>query len=539
MIAQGTRAGVVGERGRLGVRHLPAGLALGAVLLLGLGLRLWGIDYGLPYAYHPDEPFLIGVAWRMFRTGDLDPNFWDYPTLQIYALLVLIALREGLQPYLPVLATPGMEYLLGRLLNVAYAVGTIYLVYRTGSRLFGRWEGVAGAGLLAVAQQHNLMSHFLKVDVPATFFVAATLAAAVALIERPSLGRYALAGAMVGLSAAGKYPAASIAAVVVLAHAAAWRRDAARQLGRLFLAGGASIVTFALACPYTVLNLRGFLAAFSSDIVGWAAAGHDGWDGDVLTTYLRWLFLGADAPMAWLAVLGLALGLSAARWRMPVVLIGLFPFLFIVELTSIWVVRFPWYVLPIYPSLAVLGGFGAVEAGRRLARLTWSSGRGGVHGESARPRAHARATVGARAQVAWAVVALLAVGVQLSRAADESSLLAAEDVRTTALRWIVATLPPGSRIVREGYTPEVPGDRFRATEIWRAIDKEPAWYRDEGVEYLILGNFMNGRYFEDPEKYAAQVAQYRALMNAGTPVARFTGPLLATRAGVIEVYQLR
>jgi hypothetical protein len=172
-------------------------------------------------------------------------------------------------------------------------------------------------------------------------------------------------------------------------------------------------------------------------------------------------------------------------------------------------------VLPIYPSLAVLGGFGAIEAGRRLG------------------------AVGARVQLGWALVVLVAVGFQLSRAADESSLLAAEDVRTTALHWIVDNLPPGSRIVREGYTPEVPGDRFRASDIWRAIDKDPAWYRAEGVDYLVLGNFMNGRYFDDPQKYATQVAQYRALMDSGTLVARFNGPLLATRAGVIEVYKLR
>ena len=39
----------------------PVGAALAAVLLGALALRLWGIDYGLPYAYHPDEPFMIGV----------------------------------------------------------------------------------------------------------------------------------------------------------------------------------------------------------------------------------------------------------------------------------------------------------------------------------------------------------------------------------------------------------------------------------------------------------------------------------------------
>src|SRR5207249_4712198 len=112
------------RRGRSGALALrvPVSLALAAVMLGALGLRLWGVNYGLPYADHPDEPFIVGVAWKMYRSGDLNPGFWDYPTMQMYALLALLAIREGGERWLPVLATPGMEYLLGRLLNVAYAV---------------------------------------------------------------------------------------------------------------------------------------------------------------------------------------------------------------------------------------------------------------------------------------------------------------------------------------------------------------------------------------------------------------------------------
>ncbi|HEY3107519.1 MAG TPA: glycosyltransferase family 39 protein, partial [Chloroflexota bacterium] len=200
----------------------PTGALLAVVILAALALRLWGVNYGLPYAYHPDEPFMMGVAWKMYRSGDLNPHVWDYPTMQMYVLLALVAIREGFQGWLPVLATPGMEYLLGRLLNVAYGVGTVALVYWSGRRLFGRWEGVVGAALLATAQLHSLMSHFLKVDVPTTFWCAAVLAASARLLERPSVGTYALAGATVGLAAAGKYPAATVGVVVVAAHWSAW-----------------------------------------------------------------------------------------------------------------------------------------------------------------------------------------------------------------------------------------------------------------------------------------------------------------------------
>lgn len=511
-------------------------LLLGAILTLAAGLRLWGVDYGLPYAYHPDEPFMIGVAWRMFRSGDLDPNFWDYPSMQMYLLLVFIALRELLSPHLPFLALPGMEYLMGRLLNVAYAVGTVYLVYRSGSRLFGTAAALVGAALLAVAQQHNLMSHFLKVDIPTTFWAAATLAASLEFLGRPTLARYALAGAMVGLTAAGKYPAATVAIVVILSHALVWRARGVHEIHRLVVAGFSAIVAFVLACPYTVINFSGFMAAFRGDIVGWAATGHDGWDGDVLVTYLRWLFLGRDAALSWVALAAMITVIprrsgnldrrdmgsgpsdltpdtaSTTTPALATLLVASFPLLFLAELSLLWVVRFPWYVLPMYPFLAILAGAGAITIYHRISQ---------------------------KRRLAWAAIVLVGASYQLTAAADESSLLASEDVRTTALRWIESTLPPGSRIVREGYTPEINGERFRVTILWRAIDQEPTWYRAESVDFLVLGNFLHGRYFDAPDRYPAQVAQYRALMDGGERIARFEGPLLATRAGIVDVYKLR
>jgi hypothetical protein len=270
---------------------------------------------------------------------------------------------------------------------------------------------------------------------------------------------------------------------------------------------------FALACPYALLDAGGFLGAFRSNVVDWAATGHDGWDGDVLLTYLRWLFLSPDAPMSWLALLGVVLGLIGRRAG-RVALIGSFPLLYLAELSGLWVVRFPWYVLPMYPFLALLGGWGAVEAARRLGGL--------------------RSPLTA----VWVGLVAIGIGAQLLASADESSLLAAEDVRTTALRWIEASLPPGARIVREGYTPEINGERFRVTELWRAIDKEPGWYRAERIDYLVLGNLMYGRYFKEPQKYAAQVGQYRALTARATLVGTFQGPALGGRGAVVEVWRL-
>ncbi|MEW5720581.1 MAG: hypothetical protein AB1817_18295, partial [Chloroflexota bacterium] len=68
------------------------GLVL-AIVIFGLGLRLWGIGFGLPYIYHPDEGLPVSIALRFLRTGDLNPNFYDWPSLLLYLdALVYLAL---------------------------------------------------------------------------------------------------------------------------------------------------------------------------------------------------------------------------------------------------------------------------------------------------------------------------------------------------------------------------------------------------------------------------------------------------------------
>jgi len=54
------------------------------ILFMAFLLRIWGIDYDLPYIYHPDEPGYIIISQNIFKTGDLNPHFFNYPSLFFY-----------------------------------------------------------------------------------------------------------------------------------------------------------------------------------------------------------------------------------------------------------------------------------------------------------------------------------------------------------------------------------------------------------------------------------------------------------------------
>ena len=61
------------------------------ILSAALALRLLGIDFGLPYVFDPDEAVIVNHAVA-FGRGDLNPHYFNYPSLFMYIMFVIYGL---------------------------------------------------------------------------------------------------------------------------------------------------------------------------------------------------------------------------------------------------------------------------------------------------------------------------------------------------------------------------------------------------------------------------------------------------------------
>jgi len=120
-------------------RTRPRRASLLVLLLLGGWACLWGLAFGLPHIYTPDEPAVVGRALVMARTGDLNPHFFTYPhlvyNLQAGALwLTTRAARAWprLMAAYPALRADGVSYLVARGLSVALALLALSCAYGMG-----------------------------------------------------------------------------------------------------------------------------------------------------------------------------------------------------------------------------------------------------------------------------------------------------------------------------------------------------------------------------------------------------------------------
>lgn len=408
-----------------------------AVVVAGLAIRLWGIQFGLPHVYHPDEGFEIYRALRLGMGGfDLDRTgkgglyfilFLEYGAY--YAFLRLTGALGDVADFARRFAEdPSTFWLLGRLTVAVMGAATIALVAWQARQMRGPRAAVLGALFLAFSAQHVEDSHFATVDVPMALF---TFAAVVLIVEdvegRRRLNPWGFA-AVAAFATLNKIPAALIFVPYFVGayFRGGWRgaRGVLRRgtLAVPLLAG----VLFALANPGAWLNWEETLRMLGGSVGG--AAGPTGWSEAPGTN--RWAFyarqLATSQGLGGLALAGLGVALGVRERSRGVVLHAVFIACYLTLLAGSASAHlfYERYVLPLLPGLALFAGLGLDRIAARFA--------------------------GARGHVLAGGVALLVIAAPLAAAMRGSAKLTRPDTRTQAIEWVATNVPAGSHVLLEG-----------------------------------------------------------------------------------------
>ena len=140
------------ERAGRDLGRSATALGLSAVALVALGLRLWAIDHGLPWAYNSDEELhFVPIAVEMLG-GSLNPGYFENPPALTYLLAVVYRLGfadGGFQRAFQ--ADPTTAYLVARMTVALIGTLVVGLVFWAGARFFDRRAGLVAAALVTVA----------------------------------------------------------------------------------------------------------------------------------------------------------------------------------------------------------------------------------------------------------------------------------------------------------------------------------------------------------------------------------------------------
>ena len=387
--------------GRLPWTFLPLLL----ILLVGLGLRLYGINWDSGYGFHPDERDIYMRSGCMYDLlieapghetcgyvrdqpdaepglpdlgtlldpdrSPLNPHWFPLGSILIYALVFF---RSIIELFIDINALD-MRYV-GRTLSALADVGSIFLVFVLGRRMYGHRVGLLAAAFTALAVIHIQNSHFYRPETFSVLFTLASFWAMLRMVERKRLRDSMLLGLMVGLALA---PKVNILPLLVPLAFAYWYRvlDSVdgrwssitadvvqRVLGHAAVAGMVAVAVFFVSAPYAFLDFGAFVSDLSAQT---NMARHAGlWPFTVqyidtppfIYQIQQSSVWGLGLPLgvvAWLGVLFTAVFVLKQRHTLRadlLVLAWVVPtFLFL----ETFEVRFLRYVFPLVPFLILMG----------------------------------------------------------------------------------------------------------------------------------------------------------------------------------------
>jgi hypothetical protein len=485
---------------------------LAALLLACLGLRLWGIKQGLPYSYNVDEATHFVPRAVGFFGHDLNPNYFLNPPGYSYLLYVVFELWFGSADAVARAYTsdPTTVFVVARVVASVLGVAAVWLTYLFGARLFSRSVGVVAAAIFGLAFLPVFYSHLALNDVPALAPVTLSLFGTAGVLRYGRTRDYAIAGIGVGLASATKYTGGITLVCLLGAVAcqmleggeraregengvgrAAWGRRVAVALARLALALAVAVAAFVVANPFSVLDFSAFTNGLSlqASAAGGAVPVKIGANLGGGIGYYLWTFTWGFGWIPSLAAIGGAvLLLVRKKWALAVVLLpATIAFIVFMGTQQRYFGR---WLLPVFPIMAVLAAYAAVE-------LIGAVSRGpGVR----RIPVPIAATAALVLLLAQSVVTVL----------HNDAVLSRPDSRNLTRAWMVANVPAGAKVVIE---PVVPNDW--TTDVGRSLPWTLTGARWNQFNTLLTDVDANGNLLPNGQRRYVVLDQYERTLRPG------------------------
>jgi len=153
-----------------------------SIIFVGFVLRIVGINFGLPYIYTTEEYKVVNYALKMGATKDLNPHFFNYPSLYLYFTLFVSGIYFIIGRIFGVFTSaqdfaysfirnPTGIYLILRTFSVIWSTGAVLMTYLIGKEIYNRRTGLLAMLILAVQPAIVFYAHEIRPSHPSLFFV--------------------------------------------------------------------------------------------------------------------------------------------------------------------------------------------------------------------------------------------------------------------------------------------------------------------------------------------------------------------------------
>lgn len=447
-------------------------IKMAIILLLGLILRIYGVNWDQGFHLHPDERMLIMVAGRINFFKNLNPDFFNYGSLPIYLIkgtsqLIDLIFKTNLSNYQGMLIT-------GRALSIIFDLVTTCLIYKIGQLLFKKSKiSLLSSFLYAVAFFPIQNSHFFVVDVFLNTFTTLLIYLLLKFLivttrVRPHQSCHqliiysALIGIIFAAMIATKFTVIILLPVIISIIFIKLFKHWRKLFFYLIIFHLSFVIFNFFFMPYAYLNFQKFFSDISLQLKMNSDAYIFPYTLQYVGTlpylyYLKNIFLWGLGPViSVLSIIGL--------WLMPKrknILFFIF-YLFYFLIIGRSAVKFMRYMLPLYPFFALLSGYGLYQLYKRYKLLTY---------------------VLITGLLLWTFMFL--------------SIYSITHTRIAASDWIIKNIPKGSTLAVEHWDDRVPlydGEKYNYQELtlYDQPDDETKWQilneKLSKADYIIIAS---------------------------------------------------
>jgi len=462
------------------------------VVITGFYFRTFNINWDNNYYFHPDERAIIMYAsplklptnlGEFFSSqSPLNPHFFAYGNFPLYFLKLSGVLFSPIDPSL---STYGGLHIIGRLISALADSGTILVVFAIASLVFSKKAGLFAAFLYATSVFPIQLSHFFAVDTILTFFMTITLFCIMLFINSPTRRILLMIGVFTGFSLATKISALILLPLILLGLAITFYKHRRIQISKyvlpLFFAAVTAGIVFFATQPYTAIDFSTFI----EQTILQSQMGKNPFIFPYTLQYvgkipyfyeLKNIALFGQGPFLFIScVLGLVLSIRIARKNLKKNL----PLVFLVSFGAIYFIVFGkfavgWmrYMLPIYPALAVFGGYFCLSIIQKVPKRILEN------------------------YIARKSLLLLFILFFLIYPFSFLSIYSKTSTRIQASDWINSNIPPGSTLVVEHWDDALPvygGHNYTQLSLpLYESDTEQKWEQINTMlknsDYLILAS---------------------------------------------------
>lgn len=411
-----------------------------AILLASFLLNIWGINWGLPNRWHPDE--ITHRAEDMVSDLSPNPHHFSYGSLHYFQLIAFAVLpvkipnkilnevhyKQDKYLIFDYTTQEDIVIILSRLLSVLLGVGVVLLTYLLSEALFDYKAALFASSLLTISMGFVNISHFATTDIPSLFWFAMSCLMSTYVFVY-GVGRwYLLSGLFSGFAAAVKYVGGISLLTLMSAHYLRNSRGSKNLLlGIIAAAGG-----FLVGNPVVIFSFFEFADGFiKENLYNSARSAQEPF---AYLPYIHELINALGIPLFLLCICGVLYSLVLAvskEYRSKILLIWsmILPYYMIMGSMHVSFLR---YVITTVPFLLIL-------TGKMMSDLI---------GLKSRPL-----------KVTSIVVLAIVVGYSLVYAIA-ADLEITNDSRYLANEWLVKNASEGSRIEVTPYAPNIPSDKF-------------------------------------------------------------------------------